>query len=258
MTTKKEPKGIQSINIGFSILSILMASGNPMPLKELSRRSGFSPSKVHSYLVSFTNLEMVSQDPETGMYSLGPFALKLGMGYLDQVDLFSMAKPLMQKLAFELGHTIFLGVWGNRGPTIVFRIDGPESLAIFDLRIGSVLPLLNSALGLNFASHMSASTVESFIKHELKIGGAHGFSNMKAVQETLGEIRIRGISRSRGQLLSDFTALSVPVFDFSGSILAGLTVMGRIGVLDDDYDGKSARILKETGCQFSIARGYKK
>ena len=43
---------------------------------------GLPSSKVHSYLVSFTALDVVSQDPVTGHYGLGPFALKLGLGFL--------------------------------------------------------------------------------------------------------------------------------------------------------------------------------
>lgn len=78
------------------------------------------------------------------------------------------------------------------------------------------------------------------------------------MESQLEVIRNLGISRSRGQLLSDFTALSVPIFEFSGSITAGLTVMGRIGVLDDHFEGEPAKILKAAAMEFSVSRGYKR
>jgi DNA-binding IclR family transcriptional regulator len=70
---RKSPrKGVQSIEIGFSILDVLANSTRPLPLKRISQLSHLPPSKVHSYLVSFTTLNMVRQDATSGHYGLGP------------------------------------------------------------------------------------------------------------------------------------------------------------------------------------------
>jgi hypothetical protein len=111
---KPQRKGIQSIEVGFSILSVLMAASKPLPLKTISERSGLSPSKVHSYLVSFCALDLVVQHRDMGTYGLGSYALKMGLAFLEQFDLFSVARPEMSKLADTLGATVLLGVWGNR------------------------------------------------------------------------------------------------------------------------------------------------
>ncbi len=259
MPQKKQAlkKGIQSIDIGFSILTVLMKSAIPVPLKTISEKTGMSPSKIHSYLVSFCNLGMVEQNESTGFYSLGPYALKLGLGYLDQIDLFSVAKPLMYDLAVEIGQTLFLGVWGNRGPTIVYRVDGPYSQTIFDLRIGSVLPILDSALGLNFAANLPFSLIEPIIQSELKLSKNKArFKNEKDVKKHLETIRTEKISTCRGALLTDFTAISVPIFDYSGTITAGLTIMGRIDMLDDNPKGATANTLKMAGEKISLSRGF--
>lgn len=262
---KKKNSGIQSIEVGFKILTVMMNYASPLPLKLLSEKSGLTPSKIHFYLVSFIKLGMVIQDPNTNHYSLGPFALQLGMGYLDQVNLFASAKPIMENLALEFGHTIFLGVWGNRGATIINRVDGKFSQTVFDLRIGSVLPLLNSALGKNFAAHLPPNIIEPLIDEEIK-NMLNNLENVKElvalkkeeIKEELADVKKNGISRSRAKLLSDFTALSVPIFDFSGNIIAGLTVMGRINVFDDDYKGAAAKQLITAGLELSKERGFRK
>ncbi len=257
-------KGIQSIEIGFSILSVLLESAKALPLKTIAVRSGLSSSKVHSYLVSFCALEVVTQDRDTGYYSLGPFALKLGLGFLDQFDLFSATRPAMMTLAEEIGATVFLGVWGNRGPTIIYRVDGPLSQTVLDLRVGSVLPVLRSAVGRNLAAHLPSSIVRPLLLAELEQlapGAAADDStenprSLVTAEKLLEQIRQQGISRSRGGLLSDYTALSVPIFDFSGAVYGALTVMGRINNFDDSFDGVPARRLKETCQRISAACGY--
>ncbi|WP_369048156.1 IclR family transcriptional regulator [Tenacibaculum sp. UWU-22] len=258
MEKVKKKNGIQSINVGFSILDVLLKSPKPLPLKEISESSGLSPSKIHSYLVSFLNLGIVEQNTSTGFYSLGNYCLKLGLGYLDQVRLMAVCKPVMEELAHDLGHTVFLGVWGNRGPTIINRVDGAFSQTIFDLRIGSVLPLLTSALGKNFSAYLPETIINPMLIEEIQLNGNNSnFPNGLAdIQEMLKNIREKGISQSRGGILSDYTAISVPIFDFSSTIIAGLTIMGRINRLDDRDDGNASKLLKEAGRKISIDRGF--
>ncbi|MBX9807554.1 MAG: IclR family transcriptional regulator [Flavobacteriaceae bacterium] len=254
MENKKN--GIQSINIGFSIINVLLESPFALPLKEISRLCGLSPSKIHSYLVSFSSLGLVVQDPNSNHYSLGPYALQLGLGYLDQVNLFSIAKPNMEKIAKEIGQTVFLGVWGNKGPTIVYRVDSQDSTGVFELRIGSVLPVLDSALGINFVAHLPEIYTKKYIDKGLKQNNE--FKNKKELDIELSSIRENGMSRRSGILLTDFTALSVPIFDFTKNMIAGLTVMGRIGEFDDDINGEIAKKIKSYGLEISENRGYKK
>ncbi|MGX9985220.1 IclR family transcriptional regulator [Soonwooa purpurea] len=258
MEEGKKKRGIQSINVGFSILKALMQSQYPLPLKEISEQIGLSPSKIHSYLVSFQEEEIVQQNPDTGFYSLGTSCLKLGLAYLDQSDLAELCKPHMRQLANDLGHTIFLGVWGNRGPTIIYRLDGTYSETLFDLRIGSVLPILTSAVGKNFAAHLPHSSMMPMIIEEIKSnkGELDLENNLNKVKEMLETVKQDGISQGRAEILSDLTAISVPIFDFSNTMIAGLTIMGKIGGLDDRINGSAAKMLKQAGLEISQKRGY--
>lgn len=262
--TRPARKGIQSIDIGFAVLSALMTSLRPLPLKRISQLSGLPSSKVHSYLVSFTALEVVSQDPDTGYYGLGPFALKLGLGFLDQFDLFSATRPVMLDLAEQIGVTIYLGVWGNRGPTIIHKVDGSLSDAILDIRVGSVLPILRSALGRNLAAHLPAASIRPLIAQEIAThqpGQAHPDTideplSLPMAERMLEQVRRDGIARVRAGLLSDFSALSVPIFDHSGATYGALTMMGRYRNFDDSLDGAPALKLKAACAAISSACGY--
>lgn len=260
---KPSRKGVQSIEVGFSILEVLVGSTRPLPLKRISQLSNLPPSKVHSYLVSFTALDVVRQDPATGHYGLGPKALKLGLGFLDQFDLFSATRPVMADLAEQIGVTVFLGVWGNRGPTIVYRVDGPLSEAIIDIRVGSVLPILRSAVGRNLAAHLSANIVRPMILQELshvRVSGAADTvedpQTLMTAERMLEQIRNDGISRVRGGLISDYSALSVPIFDFSGAPHGALTIMGRYNSFDDGLGGEGARKLKAACAALSATCGF--
>lgn len=257
-------KGIQSIEIGFSVLSALMASSRPLPLKRISQLSGLPSSKVHSYLVSFTALGVVSQAPDTGHYGLGPFALQLGLGFLNQFDLFSATRPVMLHLADRIGVTVYLGVWGNRGPTIIHKVDGALSDAILDIRVGSVLPILRSALGRNLTAHLPLIGIKPLLAQEIA-HHQHGRPPVDTIDEPgslpmaermLEKVRQDGIARVRGGLLSDFSALSAPIFDHTGAIYGALTLMGRWHNFDDSVEGTPARELMIACAAISGSCGY--
>ncbi|MEZ5708109.1 MAG: IclR family transcriptional regulator [Blastomonas sp.] len=264
--SRKMPrKGIQSVEIGFDILAAMMQARRPLPLKDISKLTGLPSSKLHSYLVSLVSRDVVIQHSDTGRYGLGPLALKLGLAVLDQFDLFTATRPVMRSLAEEIGHTVFLGVWGNRGPTIIHRVDGPLSQIVLDLRVGSVLPVLRSAVGRNLAAYVPESLVRPLITPEMEAarGSNSGPDSLEHPQtyamaeRVFEEARQHGIARARGGLMSDFTALSVPIFDFSGHVYGALTIMGRTNVFDDSLDGEPAHQLKAACREISEAGGWR-
>lgn len=262
-TPKKSPRrGIQSIETGFRILDALRSTNRPMPLKQIAEKSNTSVANAHYYLVSFQNVGIVYQDQESSLYSLGPYALSLGLAALEQFDIFSVAKPLMQDLVTEIEHTVFLGVWGNKGPTIVYRVEGGLSQSLFGLKLGSVLPLLSSALGRNFLAHLPEARTKSLIEDEINNRGSGIITGLyrSYTEEDIKQIRedvLRyKISRCRDALLPNFSSLSAPIFDMSGEMIAGLTVMGMSNILNDDLQGPVSEKIIAMANKISYQAGW--
>ncbi|UZE51549.1 IclR family transcriptional regulator [Rhodopseudomonas sp. P2A-2r] len=256
-------RGIQSIEIGFRILDFLRTELRPVPLKRIAASTGMSAANVHYYLVSFQAVGIVRQEVDTGCYALGPYALKLGMAAIEQFDVFTAARPVMAELAGTVGHTVFLGVWGNRGPTIIYRVEGGGSRSIIELRVGSVLSLLRSALGRNFLAHLPGDITESMLHQELKEERARAGAtsddtpaNRVEVDDMQRTIRQNGISRCRDALLPNFTSISAPIFDQTGFMIAAITMMGPIGILDDALSGDTAQALRQKAAAISATAGW--
>eukprot|EP01036_Dinobryon_divergens_P045710 gene45710-61106_t len=57
--------GIQSVEVGFSLLEVLANAGDALMLRDLAARAGMSAAKAHRYLVSFQRLGLVVQDTGT-------------------------------------------------------------------------------------------------------------------------------------------------------------------------------------------------
>jgi len=271
-TGKQDPappaarRGIQSIEVGFRILDVLRGTPRPLPLKDIAEACALTVANVHYYLVSFQKVGVVQQQPDTGHYGLGPYALRLGLAALEQFDVFAAARPIMADLAAMTGQTVFLGVWGNKGPTIVYRVEGSGSRPLLELRVGSVLPLLSSALGRNFLAHLPQARSRELLEQELGLRAGKPSPaarpaqapayTMDEVRRMCEEIRRRHISRCRDDLIPHFTSLSAPVFDMLGEMIAAITLMGPVGLLDDDLDAETARLVAEKAALISAAAGW--
>lgn len=260
---KPRRRGIQSIVTGFRVLDFLVRAGQPVALKDIATGTGLSASKLQFYLISLAEVGAVAQEPATGRYGLGPYTLQLGISGLQQFDIYKSAYSRMETLSQETGHSVFLGVWGNEGPTIVHRTEGSYNRSIFELRLGSVLPVLRSALGRLFLAYLPATITAAAVDLELSeltrnnpgAGPADVPRTRLEVQALAARIREQRFSVARGGLLSDHTAVSAPVFDHAGKIVSGLTIMGHVNSLNDAEDGPIVAEMRSLADEISAEAG---
>lgn len=248
-------KGIQAVRIAFHVLDRLASAKGPMPLGNLAEAAGMTPSKLRFYLVSFLQLGLVNQDPLSGHYSLGPHAIRLGIAALEQLDVVTASKRALYDLVERLGFSAFLAVWGTHGPTIVFRVDGRHK-TVLEIRVGTVLPLFNSAVGRVFFTHMPEAATAPIAENELRARSRNGVSR-RAAKNFVDTTRRNGIAVARGTLLANFTAIAAPVMDYSGFPAAVISLVGPIGSLDDKLHGKPARLLRAVTKELSAQFGWK-
>src|ERR1700733_4330415 len=202
---EKLRSGIQSIEVGFRLLDVLTHEPRAMMLRDLAQRAGMSPAKAHRYLVSFLRLGVVAQDPLSGRYELGGFALQLGLARLARVDGVKLTRIALAELRDRLDLTVGIAVWGNQGPTVVHWMESSYP-AKASLKLGDVMPLLSSATGLLFATYLPPSKTAAMIERELAdsrrsshIGGPR---TRDEVEQVLAQVRAHQAARVEGVLLA--------------------------------------------------------
>lgn len=251
--------GIQSIEVGFRLLQALAAAPRAMMLRDLAAAAGMSPAKAHRYLVSFQRLGAVAQDAVSQRYDLGPFALQLGLAGLNRLDPVRKARPVLSQLRDEIDQTAGIAVWGNHGPTIVHWEESSHPVSV-SLRLGDVMPLLNSATGRLYGAYLSRRQTLPLIERELAARGDVALPDMPAslaeYDAICAEVRKRGAARTRGGVLPGINAISTPVFDANGHLSMALIVLGAQSVFDAEWGGAVDRRVRDIARQISSELGY--
>ena len=260
-------RGIQSIEVGGQLLRALVHHGRPMALKDLAREAEMSAAKAHPYMVSFGRLGLIEQDRTSGHYLLGPLALQLGLISLQQANPVHVATPLITELAPQIGQTVAIAVWGDRGATIVRIAESPAPLHV-NMRHGTVFSLTNTASGRLFGAYLDSAVVQRLLEEERQrerkgiadppqrgMPPVQPLPSWKDFEAQLHEVRARGLSRSEGEILPGVSAMSAPAFDHTGAIVLAVTAIGPAATFDTRWDGEIALALKACADQVSQRLG---
>ncbi|MES2535539.1 MAG: IclR family transcriptional regulator [Pseudomonadota bacterium] len=254
----KPQRGIQSIEVGGQLLLALLESGAPMILRDLASKAGMPPANAHPYLVSFGKLGLVKQDAAMGHYELGPLALQLGLAALQRLSPVREAEIEIANLAKETGQSVFMSVWGNLGPTVI-RLEESNYPIHVSVRNGTVMSLVNTATGQVFAAFMPPKLIEKMMLEDFsRLGGnaKNAAELVKKFEQSLIDVRRRGLARVSGNPIPGIDALSAPVFDHTGNIVLTITAMGLTGVFDGAWKGEMASALVACVANISTRLGY--
>lgn len=216
---KSKRRGIQSLDIGLSVLEAFAVAQGPLTLTDLGQRLDMPPSKLHRYVSSFVNAGFIDQNHRSGAYDLGPKALTVGLAALNRNDFVSRASLALETLVERTGQTATLNVWGNQGPTVVRWERGRDGLTTA-LGLGSVLPLLESATGQVFLAYMPKRVL-------FGISDRHDSLDEDAYSQVRDDVRTRGWAKVGGAYIPGLHALAVPVLNWQGTIELAITLVSR-------------------------------
>ena len=141
--------------------------------KKLAADTGLVRSKVHRYLRSLRNAGLVSQEAETGLYQLGPQAIAIGLAALRGINPVAEVCNALPALRDEINQTVTAAVWSAAGPVLVAMQESDHWLTM-NIRIGSRLPILTTAIGRTFLAHLPAADVMPVVTEERNAARTRG------------------------------------------------------------------------------------
>jgi DNA-binding IclR family transcriptional regulator len=245
-----ERRGIQSVELGFALIRELSNAPGKLPLKALAASVNMSPSKAHLYLVSFVRLGLVTQDPVTARYGLGPAAIQLGIAAINQLNVVDVARAHLEKALESTGVSVSLSIWGNRGPTIIFRLDGQLPVPI-SVRVGFVLPLLSTATGRVFMAYLPEREWRAIANTEEALAPGRLASAMQKAEAT----RKLGLAVSDSETHQGFSGVSAPIFSSDNTLCAAVTALGLSAHVDLRLTGPVATAIREAARNIGLDLG---
>lgn len=212
--------GVQSIEIGGRLLEAMVGLGAPAALSEIAEAANLLPAKAHRYLTSLGEIGLTMQHNDTGRYGLGPLALRMGLSALSQHDIMDRAHEMMTDLCNSLKTSGHLSVWSEAGPVVIRSAHGGPPV-ISPVAVGTILPLLRSATGRVYLSHMpqlSAADAQ-------QLQPTHDAMQEEELASVRREILKTGYALAKGNYIPGLCAIGVPILNHDQTIAGALTLV---------------------------------
>lgn len=209
----KSQSGVQSLEIGLSILDVLIDQNEPMMLKDIAQVMQMHPAKCHRYLVSLIR-KNYARKLSDGRYGLGDRVntlAALGHTGYNQNNILERLGHIAHEIKDTLNCAVQIAKWFNEGPIIIQSVE-PDSPISIITRIGSRMPLTTSATGQLFASYQPDTIIEPLVMAEWQIEADRTpTEKWQHFSQLQTKIRTQGYATVTGDMLMGINAITIPV-----------------------------------------------
>ncbi len=224
--TNKTRHGVKSMEIGLSILDVLIDQKEPMKLKDIAAAMQMHPAKIHRYLVSLI-IKGYAEQLDDGSYTLGNRVDALRQAGLDQNNVMEQLTKIATDIKNSLNCGVQIAKWFSEGPIVIKSVEPNTAISIIT-RVGSRMPLVTSATGKLLASYQPIDIVKPLVlaelqttqppmasalfdDEELKKDKAEVATQWRQFADALAEIREQGYSYATGDMMRGINAFSIPI-----------------------------------------------
>ena len=248
--------GVQSLARAFSLLEEIARNRDGIGLADLSKRVGLHNSTAFHLVRTLAVLGYVRQMKDTKRYRIGRPLFTLAASALDEVEMVSLATPILEDLSCETGESAHFSVRMGDAVVVLARTSGPGAFQLID-RAGAVRPAHCTALGKIMLAALTPDQLEAFMaRDELKAFTPKSIVAAEPLRRAIAEVRRAGLAIDDGEFDAELRCVALPVRNFSGQIIGAIGISGPVWRLSIEALQKRARAVRTAADRLSAEFGY--
>jgi len=247
--------GVQSIGRAFAILEEVARNRDGIGLADLSKRVGLHNSTTFHLVRTMVSLGYIRQIKDSKRYRIGRPLFALAASALDEMEMISMATPVLEDLSRETGESGHFAVRMSDAVVVIARTSGPSAFQLTD-RVGVVRPAHCTALGKVILAALRPDQLDRFLaRAELKALTPKTITDPTRLRQEIDEVRRAGIAFDDGEFDDEVRCAAMPVRDFSGQVVGVIGISGPVWRLSIQALQSRTRNLDEAARRLSAAFG---
>jgi IclR family transcriptional regulator, KDG regulon repressor len=248
--------GVQSLARAFAIMEEIARNRDGIGLAELSKRVGLHNSTTFHLVKTLVSLGYVRQMKDSKRYRIGRPLFTLAASALDEVEMVSLATPILEDLSRETGESAHFSVRLGDAVVVLARTGGKGAFQLID-RAGAVRPAHCTALGKIMLAGLSPDQLEQFLtRTELKAHTPKSITSAELLRREIADVRRAGLAVDDGEFDVELRCAAVPVRDFSGQVIGAIGISGPVWRLSIEALQKRARLVRVAADRLSAEFGY--
>ncbi|HVB46704.1 MAG TPA: IclR family transcriptional regulator [Streptosporangiaceae bacterium] len=253
--TRASAQSVATVERAADVLLHFAASGRrTLGVTEIADDLDLSKAAVHRILAALRSRGLIEIDEQTRRYSLGPMSARLGLAYLDQLDVRRLARPELVALSRDTYETATLSVRTRDARMYVDQVT-PDREVIMSVSLGASYPLHAGGSSKAFLAFLPDEEIDAYLARDLEALTGATVVDRAALRREIDEIRAHGYAQSFGERQVGAASVAAPVFDHRGAPAAVISVCGLSERFAVESESCARRLLETTG-KLSRLLGY--
>lgn len=254
--SKLSPYHVQVLDRAVALIETLACESQDLTLGELYERLGIHKSTVYRLLMVLERHGFVEKSPQNGRYRLGLKFFELANSVTARLDFRERARPHLERLVAETNETVHLCILNQGEVVYLEKVEASRTFRIPSI-VGGRYPAHCGAAGKALLAFLSETELEELIrKRGLRRFTSQTITSPRALKAELRRIAERGYSIDNEEFEEGLKCLGAPVRDYSGRVIAAISLAGPAFRLTKDRLPVVARGVVKAANELSAELGY--
>lgn len=221
---RSSARGTESADRVADVLLLLSRADGGLGVSEIARALGLSKAVVHRILQSLSSRGLIQNIAGSSSYVLGPSAISMGNKAWSQLDLRSVAGPVLRGLRDETRETTTLSVLTSHARVYLDQYESPQEIKMV-VEVGVRHPLHSGASSRAILAFMPPAYTDEALE---QLNGLNAEFDAETYRQRLETVRRDGYAMSLNERNTGAASIAAPFFDKAGNVLGAISSCGPI------------------------------
>jgi DNA-binding IclR family transcriptional regulator len=216
---------VSTLDKCFAILDLIIGSGEPLGVSEISRRLRLNKSTVFNIVHTLAELEVLEHRPKSKL-AVGTRLYVLGKAAGSKAELVHTVHPYLRAISSESKLSAFLAVRWGMYAVIVDKVEDAADVRV-SYEIGIRLPLFKGVVGKALLCQLSDAELDNLLRrNELARRSSDAYEDKMALRNALVAVREEGIAADPEEQVKGIVALAAPINVHRANFQAAIVAVG--------------------------------
>lgn len=219
-----ESRGTESADRVADVLLLFAQADHPLGVSRIARSLSLSKAVVHRILQSLTSRSLLQLVPGDSTYILGPAATSLSAKAWSQMDVRTIAAPILRRLREETRETTTLSVLVGHQRIYLDQFESPQEVKMV-VELGPRFPLHSGASSRSILAFLPEPFLDEAVRH---LRAADPEFHADAYRGELERVHAKGFAVSLNERNTGAAAIAAPFFDAAGNVMGSISSCGPV------------------------------
>lgn len=241
---------VKSLAKAMNVLECFTTDSPELGITQISQMLEIGKSNVHDIVTTFVQLGYLDQT-ENGKYKLGLKMLRYSFMVNESMAYMRAVYDILSTTSQKTGEIVYFGVPYGDQVMYLSSVHPITRLQVMPYRemAGETAPLYCTGIGKAILSFFPEKEWDQYIMKERKAFTSATITDYEMIIEDLKRCKKRGYAIDDGEREPGIRCVGVPVFNYYGKLVAGISTSGSMETVTHKKVGEFAKILQESSFQ---------